>query len=250
MYFPILQVAPMAGNELAMGFDLGSEPRRREAMEAAARSGLTTTSEPITLIQETGKQKGMLIYRPVFASEEPQRLLGFALAVLRMDNLLLSATRDHATSLGIALLHKDAAPEILATSQDASSLLRSGISAMRPVLCGGQVFTVTASAGPEFIRLHPLHDAWWVALIGLSITAALAAETFRQEQRFDALTNLYFNTAWSYSQTGDRLSACNYYEQTLASHTDQVRNMSNSKGKPDQQVPRLVAQKKQENGCL
>ena len=79
---------------------------------------------------------------------------------------------------------------------------------------------------------------------------AKAAETFRQEQRFDALTNVYFNTAWSYSQTGDRLSACNYYEQTLASHTDQVRNMSNSKGKPDLQVPRLVAQKKQENGCL
>lgn len=79
---------------------------------------------------------------------------------------------------------------------------------------------------------------------------AKAAQTFRQEQRFDALTNVYFNTAWSYSQTGDRLSACNYYDQTLASHTDQVRNRSNSKAKPDQQVPRLVTQKKQENGCL
>ncbi len=79
---------------------------------------------------------------------------------------------------------------------------------------------------------------------------AKAAETSRQEQRFDALTNIYFNTAWAYSQTGDRLNACSYYDQTLASHTEQIRNLPNSKRKPDQQVPRLVAEKKQENGCL
>ena len=79
---------------------------------------------------------------------------------------------------------------------------------------------------------------------------AKAAETFRQEQRYDALINVYFNTAWAYSQTGDLLNACSFYDQTLAAHTEQMRNLPNSSRKLDQVVTKLVAEKKLETGCL
>ena len=61
VYYPVLQVAPMADNQAALGFDLGSDPLRREALEAAAHGDLITSTTSVTLVQETGKQKGMLI---------------------------------------------------------------------------------------------------------------------------------------------------------------------------------------------
>ena len=174
VYFPVWQVAPMAGNEPTVGYDLGSEPLRREALETAGRSGLTTGTDPVTLVQETGKQKGLLICRPVFARGEPRRLRGFALAVLRMETLLHNATSDHSARLELSLLRKDATPESLAAAGNANSRPSAELSAMRPVLAFGKVFAVTAYAGPEFLRLFPLRAAWRSALTGLGLTAALA----------------------------------------------------------------------------
>ena len=42
------------------------------------------------------------------------------------------------------------------------------------VLTYGKTFAVTATAGPEFLTLHPLWLAWLTALTGLCLTAALA----------------------------------------------------------------------------
>ncbi|MEI6972292.1 MAG: CHASE domain-containing protein, partial [bacterium] len=70
IYHPIFRVAPLAGNERALGYDLGSEPLRRSAIEEATRTGLITATEPITLVQEAGNQKGILVFRPVFGGTD------------------------------------------------------------------------------------------------------------------------------------------------------------------------------------
>ena len=172
VYYPVLRVAPLAGNERAVGYDLGSEPARRAALERAARTGLPTATDPITLVQQTGTQKGMLVYRAVFSLDNVRRLRGFALAVLQMKSLLRCAATDNSALMGISLLHKDAAPELLA-AWDADPP-KPDLSATRPVLAFGKAFLVTAIAGPEFIRMHPKHDGIWAALAGLALTAALA----------------------------------------------------------------------------
>jgi len=52
-YYPVYYVEPLAGNERAEGFDLGSNPARLAALEQARDSGQPTVTSRITLVQET-----------------------------------------------------------------------------------------------------------------------------------------------------------------------------------------------------
>jgi PAS domain S-box-containing protein len=173
VYYPVFRVAPLAGNERAIGYDLGSEPLRRAAIEEAKHTGLPAATSPIALVQETGNQKGMLICRPVFVRDDHSRLCGFALAVLRMGNLLKGEVGDNSMLMELSLLRRDVAPEQLVASWTADRP-DAAFSAMRPVFAFGKVFAVTAYGGPEFMRLHPLWAGKLAALLGLVLTVALS----------------------------------------------------------------------------
>lgn len=56
-------------NARAIGYDMYSEPVRREAMERAVRSGEPALSGKTVLVQETETdvQAGVLVYMPLFA---------------------------------------------------------------------------------------------------------------------------------------------------------------------------------------
>ena len=66
-YFPVYYVEPYAGNEPAIGFDLGSNATRLVALDRARASGRAVATARITLVQETGEQYGFLI--PHFPNE-------------------------------------------------------------------------------------------------------------------------------------------------------------------------------------
>ena len=175
-YYPVFQAAPLAGNERAVGYDTGSEPQRRAALEEAARTGLATGTDPITLVQEAGDQKGMLIYRPVFSGENPRRLRGFAMAVLRMGTLLDVEDSVPPLPMQLSLLRKDAPPELLASTSDAGGPLVGRPSVTRPVFAFGKVFAVTIFSEREILILwlHPGQASLLALLIGLILTSALA----------------------------------------------------------------------------
>jgi len=174
VYYPAFQVTPLVGNERTLGFDLGSEPLRRTAIEKAASTRLTTATAAITLVQETGTQKGMLILRPVFASDDPGRVRGFAGAGLRMGTLLRSVVPDPAAFMELSLLKSEAPPELLATTWDDDHAPTSGLLSTRPVFAVGKVFAVSAHAGPEFLSRHPKQAGGIAILIGLVLTTILA----------------------------------------------------------------------------
>jgi len=100
-YYPVYFVEPLAGNERAVGFDLGSHPARLAPLEQARDSGQPTVTGRITLVQETGAQAGFLIFIPVYRQETPiatgeQRRLalqGFALGVFRAGDTIETATQ-------------------------------------------------------------------------------------------------------------------------------------------------------------
>jgi PAS domain S-box-containing protein len=69
IYTPIAFIEPLAGRNLrALGFDMFSNPQRREAMLRARDSGEPVLSAKVRLIQETRNdaQPGFLIYLPVY----------------------------------------------------------------------------------------------------------------------------------------------------------------------------------------
>jgi len=175
VYYPIFQVAPLAGNESVVGFDTGSEPLRRAALEEAMASGVPVATAPISLVQESGEQKGMVIYHPVFSVDGSHRPRGFAVAVLRMDALLKSALSDSSMPLELALLRMSEVQEPLAATWDAASPPASADTLQRPVFAFGKVFAVTTHTGPEFMipQHHPGQAGMMVILTGLVLTSSL-----------------------------------------------------------------------------
>jgi PAS domain S-box-containing protein len=182
-YYPVLHIAPRSGNERVVGFDLGSEPLRREALDEAARTGFTTGTRPIALIQETASQKGMLLFNPVLDARGTLR--GFALAVLRLGTVLDSVASDRSLSLAWSLLNDHGPSERLAASSDLPAA--AGLLTKHPVLLFGKTYVLTSQSGPDFARSHPARAGKQAALAGLAITLAIAIVVYLVARRHDAL---------------------------------------------------------------
>ncbi|MBH3341238.1 CHASE domain-containing protein [Pseudomonas mendocina] len=133
-YGVIRFIEPFTGRNLAaFGFDMYSEPVRRAAMLAAARSGQSRLSGRVTLRQEThGKvQPGLLLYVPLYWPQRPldspeQRLAalrGFAYSPFRVHDLMHGIFGERKRELDFELyagaISKDA--ELLYSSRGKAS---------------------------------------------------------------------------------------------------------------------------------
>lgn len=92
LFYPITYVEPLVGNEPAVGFDIGSDAKRLEAMIKGRESGAVTITAPVRLAQESQEQQGLLL---VLAINPEDMKYGFALIAIRagdfMDKLVKSA---------------------------------------------------------------------------------------------------------------------------------------------------------------
>ncbi|HEY2963693.1 MAG TPA: CHASE domain-containing protein, partial [Pyrinomonadaceae bacterium] len=103
-YTAILYLQPKANrNEVAIGYDMFTEPVRREAMERARDLGLPAASGRVRLVQEPqdqAQQWGFLIYAPVYQNgaatdtveERRKALVGYVYSPFRIDDFLAPIT--------------------------------------------------------------------------------------------------------------------------------------------------------------
>ncbi|WP_295622937.1 PAS domain S-box protein [uncultured Lamprocystis sp.] len=114
-YFPVWRVVPLTGNDQALGFNAGSEPRRRAALEQARDTGQAVATVPPTLVQGPADQRGILIFvpstkagSPAATLEERRRgLQGFAAGVMRLG-AMVDGVVAALPPLGLDLVLRDA----------------------------------------------------------------------------------------------------------------------------------------------
>ena len=95
-YFPVLYAEPAEENRHAIGFDLSSEPVRRQAFEQARDSGQPATSGPVHLVHcKPEGPLGVLLVAPVYnqldsdtLAARRQHLAGFFVAALPVGPML------------------------------------------------------------------------------------------------------------------------------------------------------------------
>jgi len=92
-YVIVRYIVPLMGNLPAVGFDINSEPTRREAITRSRVSGKPAVTAPIRLVQEDGVRVGVLVLHPVYGSmyspkEQRWRLIGFSVGVIKVDELI------------------------------------------------------------------------------------------------------------------------------------------------------------------
>lgn len=97
--FIVTFIEPALGNEQALGFDLGSDPVRRSAIEAARDRGGAVGSGPIALVQEPAGQVGFVLWSPVYdtgdipntAPSRRRHFVGVVAVVFRVGDMFAGA---------------------------------------------------------------------------------------------------------------------------------------------------------------
>ena len=197
-YFPVYFVEPYEGNELALGFDLASNPARLEALNRSRETGEMVATARITLVQETGSQFGFLVFLPVYQRGSPtdsidqrrENLEGFVLGVFRIGDMVERAL-TYLESEGIDIyLYDQSAPVAkrllyfhssrtqkrpAAASGDMEIDLRSGLYHAETLDVVGRKWSLLCVPTSEFIAASKTWQPWGVLSFGLLLTGLLAA---------------------------------------------------------------------------
>ena len=179
-YVAVRYIVPMATNRLALGFDIYSEPTRREAINRALAVGEMAVTKPIKLVQEQQKRTSVLELLPVRNAEGPLaiggvvRPSGFAVAVIKVDEMVAIATRDHIPD-GLALQLTDAGipsgQGVLFQSEQllAAKMVPERASAWSAILpVGDRQWLLSIYPGRGYFQHHRPLMVWAMGVVGLT----------------------------------------------------------------------------------
>jgi len=192
-------------NRVALGYDMYSEPTRREAMDRARDTALPAATRRLRLVQEidpSSEQAGFLIYVPVYRGglvpetieERRARLLGFVYSPFRAWDLL-RAVRNSLDLGELRFEVFDGEPrERRWLHRVAGSAATPRFQVELPTEVAGRMWTIVARSSPEFAsgsgRAFPI----LIAAVGLllsvllfSVTGTLVSARHRAEQRAEEL---------------------------------------------------------------
>ena len=195
-YFPVAFVRPLAHDPAALRFDVGSEPLRRAALEHARDSGAPATTPPLHLVGDPpDAPRRILTFWPVYThgqtpksvSERRERLVGFAVGVLRPD-VILGPALERSQEGGLQIEVFDGSQESglpMGRSVGGESgfdallgrFLRLGTGGRleRTVDVGGRAWTLRLSPTARRLLVVTSWRPWGVLALGLLVTAFAAA---------------------------------------------------------------------------
>lgn len=171
-------------NSAAIGFDMFTEPKRREAMSRARDTGEPAASERVTLVQEIDpiKQAGFLIYMPVYAGGtrpdtlEARRatLRGYVYCAFRIDDLLVGIFGSQRAPRVTFDLYdgQEVRDEALMHSQHGSSLHDAAFVANRELSIAGRPWTLRVQSTPGFEAITTMRLFPWLVGVGLLVNVA------------------------------------------------------------------------------
>jgi signal transduction histidine kinase/FixJ family two-component response regulator len=177
-YFPVFYVESLTKNAPAFGFDVGSEPRRRAALEKAWLTGEPAATVPIRLAQEPGSQRGFIVFYPLYLGspvtpeERRTSLRGFATAVFRMGDLVELSLQTMGEN-GVALTLQDQERGETLYRQEAPRLAGYPVW-QSTVEVAGQRWQLLFEPTTAFRGLRSDFLLWIVPAGGMAITALLS----------------------------------------------------------------------------
>jgi signal transduction histidine kinase/CHASE1-domain containing sensor protein len=219
----ITQLEPLDWrNRRAFGYDMFSDPVRREAMERARDTGEVAASGKVELVPETDtdRQAGFLMYLPVYGRpprslEERRRfLLGWVYAPFRAADLLTGTLEsEHSRTVRLAVYDgPEARPEALLFGPSTRPAWRTRLERLE---IAGRPWTLRYFASDAFASRTERAVPWAVLASGLAVAGLLfwitrADATARARAEKAALRSSLLADA------GKTLSASTEYERTVA----------------------------------
>ena len=206
-------------NARAIGYDMYSEPVRREAMDRAVRFGEPALSGKTVLVQETETdvQAGVLLYMPLFGDGMPvateverwAALRGWVYLPFRMASLMRQMLDQHAGQIRMQVFDRIQAPEaVLYDSHPGMPESGSGRVSTERAMLGGVEWIIRLEALSSFDAEHDIRQAEFVSVVLVGVLLVVTALFFvitreraarlartteslrRSEAKYSALVNL------------------------------------------------------------
>ncbi|MDE1948454.1 MAG: CHASE domain-containing protein [Burkholderiales bacterium] len=193
VYFPVDYIQPRSGNEKAFGFDLGSNPQRLAALEAARDGAAMVATAPIRLIQERGEQRGFLIFAPIYSgagvpadlAARRARIAGFAVGVYRVGDLIGHALAPLPVLRGFRVRVVDVTEgrdEPIYASAPAQPWAPGPWARAETIAVAGRSWRVDFDPRAAYLAAHEGSLPESILAIGLLLTAGVVL-TIRHQQR-------------------------------------------------------------------
>ncbi|MCA1734144.1 MAG: CHASE domain-containing protein, partial [Acidobacteria bacterium] len=189
----ILYLEPLdERNRAAIGYNMASEPTRREAMQRARDTGMAAASGMVTLVQEIDeeKQAGFLIYVPIYRVPQPpatvsgrrEQLRGFIYSPFRAGDLFEGIFGDMQPRVDFAIYDGAVGAEQLlydSSSKRGSSYERR-FSARETMEVAGRPWILELKTRPEFDAASSRNQILLILIGGILFSAALFWMSLRQ----------------------------------------------------------------------
>jgi len=190
--FVVKFIEPAIHNQGALGTDVGSETRRRAAIEQAIDSAVPVMTAPIKLVQGGQASAGAIIYLPVYrkvarlnsATERRDALLGLVSAPMVMVELLagLDEVLGNALHFSLTDSNSDLVADQLADNLLFENQLASGqqfhASQVLPLL--GRQLTLSTHSSTQF-EAEMASPVPWLVGLGGALTSLLLALLLQQQ---------------------------------------------------------------------
>jgi CHASE1-domain containing sensor protein len=185
--FIITYIEPHEYNKLALGFDMGSEPRRREALEKARDIGKPVITKRVVLIQDTANRPGFLMYVPFYKDgnipttieERRKNFLGWVYAPFIVEDFM-EAIRSISFTDGREIVHLevfDDRPlnELNLIYESKDNKKAEGLnSTTKEIKLYNNTWILRLSPTPALAKLYSHKPFWFIWLAGALLSISLS----------------------------------------------------------------------------
>lgn len=180
LYYPLLYIEPLSGHKAGLGFDPGSVPALKAALEEADRTGMVTAAEPFPLFFSASQPLSIFIFQPAF--NRYQR--GFVSTVVSLEALIRKTmygvgSQETGTASSLFSLNGGESPRFLVSSspghhgEECWTDRSSGLTVATPIFAFGKTYVLLLHPEPIWLQENPLRGAWATGLVGLLLTVLL-----------------------------------------------------------------------------
>lgn len=194
-YVIVYYIEPLENNKPALGFDIASNPTRLKAIKEGFNAGKLSSTDRITLVQETGKQFGILLLLPIYQQgvslgtieERYKNRKGFAVEVLRIGDVIETALKDFSDE-GIDLYLLDLSADVekqflyyrpsrfseMTDPPVEEKEIKKGLYWNKIFDFAGHQWGLIFKASPFYLKSQQFWQAWTVLSASLLLTFMLA----------------------------------------------------------------------------
>ena len=195
-YQAIIYIEPFnEQNKKDVGFDMFTEPNRREALVRAADSGMPTASAKVNLLQAANQnsQPGFLIYLPIYekgkvsqtVEEKRRNLIGYIYSPFRSGDFLDEIQRNtDTTDIAVRIYDGEPKPENLLSqttfenNPKSINQIEKDQSIENVIPIAGRTWTIKYDSLPAFSEQSSINWTPLIFLIGIIFSFLLFGMTY------------------------------------------------------------------------